>query len=405
MSETPGRPSDWGRVDADGTVYVRTGGGERAVGSWHAGDPQAGLAHFARRYDELATRIRLLHDRLAASTVSASHAAQSARELRRSLADAAVVGDLDALAKALDAVDALVEQRRGEAAARRSSATDSRRTLVAEAETLASTTTNWTAAGERFRAIVDEWKAAGRGDRAAEDALWERLSAARRTFTERRKAAYAERERHREQAKERKEALIREAEALSDSTEWGETTRRYRDLMARWKAAGRGPAAGEDELWRRFRAARDAFFGRRDEVFAGRDAEQRANQAAKEALLQRAEQLDPRTDLAGAQASLRDIQSQWERVGRVPHDVAKRLEDRLRAVEERVRDAADAQWRRTAVASNPIVDQLRRTVSELEARVASARNRGDAASAERLEHELAGKRELLDHAEESLRSR
>src|SRR5689334_3576269 len=93
-----GQPSDpgaHGRVDADGTVYVRTADGERAVGSWHAGDAQAGLAHFARRYDELATRVRLLHERLVAGAIGPGQAAQSARELRGSLASAAVVGDLD----------------------------------------------------------------------------------------------------------------------------------------------------------------------------------------------------------------------------------------------------------------------------------------------------------------------
>src|SRR5438045_3533661 len=47
---------DWtafGRVDADGTVYVKTAGGERVVGSWQAGSPEEGLAHFARRLHEL----------------------------------------------------------------------------------------------------------------------------------------------------------------------------------------------------------------------------------------------------------------------------------------------------------------------------------------------------------------
>ena len=51
--------SRWGRIDADGTVYVRTGDGERAVGSWQAGDAAAGLAYFERRYADLATQ-RLL---------------------------------------------------------------------------------------------------------------------------------------------------------------------------------------------------------------------------------------------------------------------------------------------------------------------------------------------------------
>ena len=57
--------NEWGRVDTDGTVYVRTEAGERAVGSWHAGSPEDGLAHFARRYEDLATEVGLLESRLA----------------------------------------------------------------------------------------------------------------------------------------------------------------------------------------------------------------------------------------------------------------------------------------------------------------------------------------------------
>ncbi len=57
--------NEWGRVDADGTVYVRTAEGERAVGSWHAGTPEDGLAHYTRRYDDLATEVALLESRLA----------------------------------------------------------------------------------------------------------------------------------------------------------------------------------------------------------------------------------------------------------------------------------------------------------------------------------------------------
>ena len=48
--------NDWtafGRVDADGTVYVKTAEGERVVGSWQAGTPDEGLAHFARRFADL----------------------------------------------------------------------------------------------------------------------------------------------------------------------------------------------------------------------------------------------------------------------------------------------------------------------------------------------------------------
>ena len=54
-----------GRIAEDGTVYVRTAEGEREVGSWQAGTPEEGLAHFIRRYDDLATEVGLLETRLA----------------------------------------------------------------------------------------------------------------------------------------------------------------------------------------------------------------------------------------------------------------------------------------------------------------------------------------------------
>src|SRR5256885_8758532 len=59
--------SDWtafGRVDEEGTVYVKTAAGERVVGSWQAGTPEEGLAHFARRFDGVVTEVNLIETRL-----------------------------------------------------------------------------------------------------------------------------------------------------------------------------------------------------------------------------------------------------------------------------------------------------------------------------------------------------
>jgi hypothetical protein len=393
-------PVPWGRVAEDGTVYLRTADGERVIGSWQAGDAESGLAHYTRRYDELLTRARLVRDRLAARTATPAESKKAAAEIRESLPEAAVIGDLDAVAKLLDEVEAISAQRRVEQAHLRGVATGRRRALVEEAEKLAAST-DWAAASERFRAIVDEWKAAGDGDRNAENALWRRLSAARSSFTAARSTAFAERERERDAAKGRKEALIREAESLAQSTEWTDTARRYRDLMDQWKAAGRAPKAEEEALWKRFRAAQDAFFARRSEAFAVLDAEQAANQAKKEALLTRAEALDPAADLAGATAALRHIQTEWEAIGKVPRAAMQSLEHRLQAVEDRFRDASDAKWS-VAAPVNPLVDSLRRSVSELEDKLTRAKARGDAKAVAKAEQELATKRMLLDSAEASV---
>src|SRR6185369_8249056 len=96
--------SEWGRVTDDGTVYVRTADGERAVGSWHAGSPEQGLAHFVRRFEQLATEVTLLEARLRSGSGDPRQVATSAERLKESLPTAAAVGDLQALEKRVDAL-------------------------------------------------------------------------------------------------------------------------------------------------------------------------------------------------------------------------------------------------------------------------------------------------------------
>ena len=89
---------------------------------------------------------------------------------------------------------------------------------------MAATSSQWKSAGDRLRAILDEWKTITGLDRKADDALWKRYSAARETFNRRRGSHFAELDRERVGAKQAKEALCVRAEELSDSTDWGATS-------------------------------------------------------------------------------------------------------------------------------------------------------------------------------------
>src|SRR5699024_3051722 len=146
---------------------------------------------------------------------------------------------------------------------------------------------------DRLRALMDEWKSTPRIDRKTDDELWHRFSTARTGFTRRRKAHFAEQAARRDEAARTKEELIVEAEALSDSTDWGPTSRKYRDLMQRWKQAGPAPRGVDDKLWKRFRAAQDAFFSARDAANAELDAQYEANAEVEEQILAAAEALLP----------------------------------------------------------------------------------------------------------------
>ncbi|MGI8679725.1 MAG: DUF349 domain-containing protein [Jatrophihabitans sp.] len=390
--------SEWGRIDADGTVYVRTAEGERAIGSWQAGDTEAGLAFYSLRFEDLATEVILLEKRLASGAGDPNDTKTHAATLKEQLPNAAAIGDLASLAARLDAVVAAADAKAGEAVAARqrarAEAVAIKEALVAEADKIAESGTSWKVSGDRLHAIVDEWRLIKGIDRRTDDALWKRFAAARDAFGRRRGQHFAQLDTERGQVKDVKERMIVRAEELSTSSDWKDTTAAMRDLMAEWKTAGRASRDVEDALWARFRAAQDAFFARRSETFAERDAEQVGNQRTKEDIIAKAEAVDLR-DPKAAQSVLRDLQSQFDEVGRVPRDSMRRLDDRMRAAEQRVREAVDAEWRQSSVESNPFLTAMRERLAEAEAKLERARKSGDAARIAKAETEVEQRRALL----------
>lgn len=400
-------PAKWGRVDDDGTVWVRTADGERQVGSWQAGAPEEGLAHYGARYDDLATEIELLEARIQSHPEEAATVRASAEELKGQLPDAAVVGDLDALDRRLDVVlahaDEAGEKAKADKAERRAAAIARKEKLAAEAEDIAENSEEWKAAGDRIRAILDEWKQIRGIDRKTDDQLWKRYSRARDAFNRRRGSHFAELDRNRASARKAKEALIEEAEALQHSTDWGPTAAAYRDLMARWKEAGRAPRDIDDKLWKRFKEAQDTFFGARNAAHAERDKEFEANAEAKDALLAEFdERIRPDKDLDHARSELRKLQERWDEIGFVPRGRVREFEDKIGALERRVADAADSQWRRTDPEAQARVQQFADRAADFEAKAAEFEAAGKAKKAEEARAQAAQWREWADAAERAL---
>jgi hypothetical protein len=398
-------PAKWGRVDPDGTVYLRTEDGEREIGCWQAGAPDEGLAHFARRFDDLLTEAELLAARLSAGGSEPKHTLNSARQLRDGLTDAAVLGDVAGLAKFLDALVVHAEDAvNGARSAREASRTQAiarKEELAEEAERLANETTQWKHAGDRFKAILEEWRTIRGIDRKTDEQLWKRFSRARDAFNRRRGSHFADLDRQRATARARKEELVVEAESLSESTDWGATAARYKQLMADWKAAGRAQKDADDALWQRFRGAQEAFFTRRSAVFSERDAEFAGNAARKEQLLVEAEQIDTSNPDA-ARATLRSIHDRWEATGKVPRERIRELEDRLRTVEDRIRNDLESRWRRADPEVDARVAQFRDRVQQYETQAAKARAAGDTRRAEQAEGQAEQWREWLATAEKAV---
>ena len=254
----PTRP--FGRVDQDGTVYVRTAERRAHVGQVPDVPAEEALAFFTRRYEALELEVSLLQSRISTRCALprrragiGPHGTGSGgrRPCRRRPGWAAPPAG-----RACCRSSGRNGRRAGPSGtgsrrrpARRRSSSCSRRSGSPPGN-------DWRGGVNRFRALLDQWKALPRLDRATDDELWHRFSSARTAYTRRRKAQFAAQSEAREAARVTKEQLAAEAEALASSTDWGPTTGAYRDLMARWKAAGPAPRGVDEALWKRFRAPR-----------------------------------------------------------------------------------------------------------------------------------------------------
>ncbi|UJP39092.1 DUF349 domain-containing protein [Cellulomonas palmilytica] len=404
----------FGSVDAEGTVTVREASGERVVGQYPGATPEEAIGLYVRRFLDLQAKVALFEARLGATDLSVKEIDQTLAKLTEETAEPAAVGDLDGLRARLDALRGVAAERRAQAEAERqaarAAAVEARTAIVEQAEKIAATDPSriqWRPAGEQLRTLLDQWKDAQRSgprlDRPTEEALWKRFSHARTTFDRERRHFFAQLEQSNAQAKAAKERLVAEAESLQSSTDWGATAGAFRDLMTQWKAAGRASRADDDALWARFRAAQDAFFAARDAQNAATDAEFRANLEVKESILVEAEALVPVTDLVAAKAAIRSIQDRWEAAGKVPRADIQRVEGRLRAVENAIRDAEQKQWTRTNPETRARAEgaaaQLEQAIAGLEADLEKAKAAKDQRRIDEAQAALDARRAWLEQVQ------
>jgi hypothetical protein len=379
----------WGRVDETGTVFVREGDGERAVGQYPDGTPQEALAYFERKFVELNGQVTLLEQR-AKRGAPASDVAKAVAALTETVSTANAVGNLAALHARLEAlggaVTELTEKQSEEAKAAVDAAIAERTAIVVEAETLASqdpAKAQWKQVSATLDEIFARWQKhqqdGPRLPKNESNELWKRFRAARAIIDTHRKAFFQELDSTHKDARTRKQELVATAEALLPKGADGIST--YRTLLDEWKLAGRAGKKFDDALWAKFKAAGDALYSAKSEIDARDNVEFDANLALKLELLTEAEPLLKETDRAKARTALLSVQSRWDKIGKVPRDKVKVIEDRLRKVENAVRKLDEDHWQRSdpekQARSQGLASQLHEAIAKLERELADAQASGD----------------------------
>jgi hypothetical protein len=411
-----GDPSAFGRVAEDGTVFVRTPAGEKAVGSYPGKSAEEALAYFVRKFEALASEVALTAARVTSGAMVPQDAYEAVKKLRQQVAELNGVGDLAALAASVEQIEPLIEghreayeakkaQEAAAKAARREQILVEKEKIVAEAESLA-LSESWKTTGDRLKVLLDEWKAAPRLDKKVDGDFWKRFSASRNKFDKRRRTHFSQLEAVSEKVSSAKEAIVAEAEKLATSTDWVATARRFKALMDQWKAAGRGKRNDDAKLWARFKAAQDQFFAAKGADLEKREVSMSANLIKREEMLPKFEALLPFTDAKAVKAAFRDLMGEWSKIGITNRDKRAALDARIAVVEEAIKSAEAELWRKSDPAAKAraaeVVAQLSESIANYEKAAAKAEAAGNAKKAKEALESAAARKVWLVEAEKSL---
>ncbi|GAA5229681.1 hypothetical protein GCM10025779_04940 [Arthrobacter cryoconiti] len=381
----------FGRAEDDGHVFLLLDGEEFPVGQYPGASKDEALAYFVRKFEDICSAVTLLEQRVEAKAPT-TDMAKTVTHLREQLAERTSVGDVNGVLARLTALDekirSLATHERTAHDAARNVELAAREAIVAEAEAIAAedpSAIQWKISSARMNELFEAWKHAQktgmRLGRATEESLWKRFRSARTVFDRHRRAYFSQLDNNNASAKNAKETLIAEAEALASSTDWGHAAGEYRRLMDQWKASPRASRKDDDALWNRFRAAQDTFFAARQSANSALDEEFGANLEVKEALIVEAQALLPVKDLTAAKKALQTIRDRWEEAGKVPRADMQRVEAALRKVEDAVRAADEDNWRRSdpeaKARTNSALTQLETTIAGLRDDLAAAQKAGD----------------------------
>src|SRR5258706_7252054 len=186
-------------------------------------------------------------------------------------------------------------------------------------------------AARELHELQERWKQAAEAPRAQAQTLWHRYRQAADPIQAKAREFFAARAVEREANLKLKLALCERAEALAESTDWIRTAEEMKKLQAEWQASGPVPRPDTRVVWKRFRDACDKFFSRRNEDLAQRKEVWATNQARKEALCARAEELAGSREWERAASELRRLQAEWKTVGPVRRTKSEALWQRFRA--------------------------------------------------------------------------
>ena len=180
------------------------------------------------------------------------------------------------------------------------------------------TAADWERHTREIIAIQGEWRNIGFAPQKMNVKIFERFRAACDDFFGRKTQYFRNLKSQFAENAEKKRALVEQAKALQDSTDWKATSEKLAALQKEWKTIGTVPKKLGDQLWNEFLGACNKFFEARNAVNAGVRSEERENLAKKRDVIARLKALaeEPGDD---TQKNVQALVDEYSAIGHVPY--------------------------------------------------------------------------------------
>ena len=176
----------------------------------------------------------------------------------------------------------------------------------------------WNTKTDSVNELLKVWKTIGPAPKTSNDEIWARFKGNLNAFFERKKEFFNKLKDQQIHNYNLKLDLCNQAESIKDGEDWKETSRALIDLQKKWKTIGPVPKKYSDKVWKRFRAACDEFFNRKEEFFGHIHEREAENLEKKRSLIERVKKQEFGTKKSENLAILKEFQREWMSIGHVP---------------------------------------------------------------------------------------
>lgn len=236
--------------------------------------------------------------------------------------------------------------------------------VEAIAQTEIKDSTDWNALTKDIENIQKEWKKIGFASKKDNQKVYDRFRAACDEFFAKKREFYSDFKNQMQDNLTKKLELCEKAEALKDNDDWKKTSEAFIELQKQWKEIGPVSRKKSEQVWKRFRAACDAFFDNRDKHFGSMNSEQTENLRKKRELIDeiRAFEVEGKEE---AREALHEFQERWNAIGFVPFKEKARIQEAFRkAVSEKFGEFRESAGRFAGKAERTVRSERDRLVQK-----------------------------------------